>query len=144
MYTQYLAARTSGEHPFATLESHNLSTDLSTYPEVSRLGKMPLGCTSVRLAYIAGKMVGFKNRSRITSDRRYGCQRTSSFWQCSALWSSLPPVRVSSRSKNLSWLIQSRSAKSPCTQANTNKRQTGWAFAPVLTSCPHAEGPAWH
>ncbi len=146
MHTQYLAAHPSCEQLFAANASQNLSTDLSTYPHRPSLGKMPMGGTSVLPASIAGKMAGFTKPSRTTSDRRYRCRRASNFWQHSAFWSPLLPVRASSRSKNLSWLIQSRSAKSPFTQASTSNSHTGWASAPALTQPKPltAEGAAWH
>ena len=152
MHTQHVADRPSHEHCFAALESHKLSTDLSTYPHPPHLGIIETGGACAPLKSIAGKMAGFTTEPRTTSDRRYRCRRTSNFSQCSALWSPLLPVRASSRSKNLSWLIQNRSAKSLCTQASTSKSQTGWASAPVLTfTAPKlhlkpstAEGVAWH
>ena len=139
MHTQYLADHALCERSFATLESQNLPTDLSTYPALSHLVKMPLGRTSVLSTSIAGKMAGFKNRPRITSDRRYRCQRTSSFWQHSALWSSLPPVRASSRSKNLSLLTQPRFRLSQYTPANTSNTLTRWALSPASTT-PQTDG----
>jgi len=145
MYTQYLAARHQAPRTVATLESQNLATVLSTYPAAPDLGMMPLGRTCVRPALIAGNMAGFDKPSRTTSYRSYRCRRTSNCWQPSASWSWLLPVRASSRSKNLSWLIQNRSAKSPSTQANTSKRQSaGRAFASVLTLPLITEGAAWH
>jgi len=148
MHTQYLAAHPSSDIVSASNESQNLSTDLSTYPASSHTGSMPVGGACARPFIIAGKMAGFTEPSRRTSDRRYRCRRASNFWQHSAFWSPLQPVRASSRSKNLSWLIQSRSAKSPSSQANTNKRQTGWACASILTptatATPANGGAAWH
>ena len=150
MHTQHLADRTFCARVLATLESHKLSTDLSTYPHLPHLGMIKTGGISARPNSIAGQMAGFTPNPRITSDRRYRCRRTSNFSQCSALWLRLLPARASSRLKNMSWSIQSRSAKSPFTRASTNKSQTGWAFAPVLTINPTltkpstAEGAAWH
>ena len=150
MHTQYLADRTSCERVLATLESHKLPTDLSIYPHLPHFGIVKTGGASARPNSIAGQMAGFTPKPRITSDRRYRCRRTSNFSQCSALWLPLLPARASSRSKNLSWLIQNRSAKSPFTRVNTSKSQTGWASAPILTTNPiltkpsTAEGAAWH
>jgi len=142
MHTQYLAARSSSTKKVAALESHNLATDLSTYPRRICSDMMQLDLTHVRSNHIAGNMAGFRNLTRTTSDRRNRCQRTSNLWQCLAFWPQQLPVRASSRSKNLSWL--SPSAKNPCTRVSTSKRHTGWASAPVLTQPSTVEGAAWH
>ena len=73
----------------------------------------------------------------IQSDRRLRCRRASNFWQHSALSPWLLPVRASSRSKNLSLLIQSQSRSSRHTPVNTsNSGLTGRAFAPTPTTPP--------
>ncbi|MFT6022860.1 MAG: hypothetical protein ACI9PY_000971 [Ascidiaceihabitans sp.] len=96
--------------------------------------------------YGARKSQGFltsvpRSRARVASkghflsDRRLRCQRASNYWQHSALSLLLLPVRASSRSKNLSWLIQSRSRLSRHTPVNTSKTGlTGRAFAPTPTA----------
>lgn len=149
MGAQYIAEYGGNERKFAALSSQNSASDLLRYPQAIRSGIVRTGRSLLRLESIAGHMAFYECRFRTTSDRRYRCQRASNFWQQWALWSSLLPVRASSRSKNLSWLIQSRSAKSPSSRANSSKRHialrrvTGRAFAPVLTA-PSAGGAAWH
>lgn len=95
---------------------------------------IPQGNSNRSPTSLEGVGAHFASLQVIESDRRLRCQRASNCWQPSVLSPLLLPVRVSSRPKNLSWLIQSRSARNRHTQASTsNRTATGQAFAAALT-----------
>ena len=132
MPAQHLAAHPSRKREVASLESQRGAmtqcaylSDLESAMIAPRKPEGSLTSIEAGSAHLCGQRLVQQNRS-------YRCRRTSYFWQCSALPPLLPPVRASSRPKNLSWSIPSPSRSSQSTPANTSNTISGQAFGPAL------------
>lgn len=142
MDAQYVAHRCSCDGGFEALK-----TQLRRLPACGYLFRAfsPMlghGNSNRTPTSLEGVGAHFASLQVIESDRRLRCQRASNCWQRSVLSPWLLPVRVSSRPKNLSWLIQNRSAKNRHIQVSTsNRTATGQAFAAALTTTLDDAGP---
>ena len=119
---------------YEAFESQFRRLELSGYISNKDTTMLPAGIFQEPLTSSKGAPTHSVSKHQFKSDRRLRCQRASNYWQHSALSLLLPPVRASSRSKNLSSLTQPQFRLSQCKQANTSNTLTGRAFSPTSTT----------
>jgi hypothetical protein len=134
MHPQDVATEALPRVRYETFEAQVRRLESGGYISNKDSTMLPAGISQEPHTSSKGASTHSVSKPQFKSDRRLRCQRASNYWQHSALSLSLLPVRASSRSKNLSSLIQPQFRLSQCTQANTSNTLTGRAFTPTPTT----------